>query len=94
MNNKGKVLQKLAQFEIAIKDKDFEERKIVFNKFAQEIVKLFAIPVVSNNEVALIDFLIHLNNKGLINNHDFDYEKEAKKYIKKLINDCYTLTKQ
>ncbi|WP_346856565.1 hypothetical protein [uncultured Draconibacterium sp.] len=43
---------------------------------------------VSNNEVALIDFLIHLNDKGLINNHDFDYEKEAKKYIKKIINAC------
>lgn len=34
----------------------------------------------------LINFLIHLNDKGLINNHDFDYEKEAKKYIKKIIN--------
>ena len=33
----------------------------------------------------LIDFLIHLNKKGLINNHDFDYEKESKKYIKKLL---------
>lgn len=30
----------------------------------------------------LIDFLIYLNEKGLINNYDFDYEKEAKKYIK------------
>ena len=28
-------------------------------------------------------FLLHLNEKGLINNHDFDYEEEAKKYIKK-----------
>ena len=26
----------------------------------------------------LIDFLLYLNNKGLINNHDFEYEKEAK----------------
>lgn len=31
-----------------------------------------------------VDFLIYLNNKKLINNHDFDYEKEAKNYIKKL----------
>jgi len=30
----------------------------------------------------LIDFLLYLNNKGLINNHDFDYEEEAKRYIK------------
>ncbi len=32
----------------------------------------------------LVDFLVYLNDCGLINNHDFDYEKEAKKYIKKL----------
>ena len=30
----------------------------------------------------LLDFLLHLNNKQLINNHDFDYEKEVKKFIK------------
>jgi len=29
----------------------------------------------------LIEFLIELNNKGLINNYDFDYEKEAKEYV-------------
>ena len=33
----------------------------------------------------LVDFLIYLNNKKLINNHDFDYEKEAKNYIKKMV---------
>lgn len=32
----------------------------------------------------LIDFLFHLNSKGLINNHDFEYEKEAKKYLKSI----------
>lgn len=32
----------------------------------------------------LVNFLLHLNDKGLINNHDFDYEKEVKKYLKKL----------
>ena len=31
----------------------------------------------------LVNFLLHLNGKGLINNYDFDYEKEAKKYLKK-----------
>jgi len=30
----------------------------------------------------LVNFLIYLNDKGLINNHDFDYEKEAKEYVK------------
>jgi hypothetical protein len=29
----------------------------------------------------LIGFLLYLNQKKLINNHDFDYEAEAKKYI-------------
>jgi hypothetical protein len=42
------------------------------------------IPDVNQRSELLIDFLIHLNNKGLINNHDFDYEKEAKKYSKKI----------
>ena len=32
----------------------------------------------------LSDFLFSLNKKGLINNHDFDYEKEVKKFIEKL----------
>lgn len=36
----------------------------------------------------LVDFLLYLNDKGLINNHDFDYEKEAKKFNKKLTNGC------
>lgn len=31
----------------------------------------------------LIFFLIELNDKGLINNYDFDYEKEAIEFIKK-----------
>lgn len=30
----------------------------------------------------LIDFQIFLNDKGLISNHDWDFEKEAKLYIK------------
>lgn len=31
----------------------------------------------------LVNFLLYLNDKELINNYDFDYEKEAKKYLKK-----------
>ena len=31
----------------------------------------------------LIDFLIELHENGLINNHDFDYEKEALYFIYK-----------
>ena len=32
----------------------------------------------------LIGFQIFLNNKALITNHDWDYEKWAKKYIKSI----------
>lgn len=32
----------------------------------------------------LVSFLLYLNQKGLINNYDFDYEKESKKYLKKI----------
>lgn len=32
---------------------------------------------------SLIDFQLYLYNKGLINNHEWDFEKEAKKYYKK-----------
>jgi hypothetical protein len=47
------------------------------------ILRLFS--VVGRSE-QLVNFLLHLNDKELINNHDFDYEKEAKKYLKKLTN--------
>jgi len=33
-------------------------------------------------EILLMKFLFYLNEKDLINNHDFDYKKETKKYIK------------
>lgn len=35
-------------------------------------------------EKILIDFLIFLNKKGYINDFDFDYEKQIKKFIKKI----------
>ena len=31
----------------------------------------------------LINFLIELNDKGLINNHDFDYEKVSRNFVNK-----------
>ena len=40
-------------------------------------------PDVSGRSEQLVNFLLHLNDKELINNHEFDYEKEAKKYLKK-----------
>jgi hypothetical protein len=39
---------------------------------------------VSGRSEQLVNFLLHLNDKELINNHDFDYEKEVKKYLKKI----------
>jgi hypothetical protein len=36
---------------------------------------------VSEDATILIDFLIYLNNKKLINNYDFDYEFEAIKFL-------------
>jgi hypothetical protein len=35
-------------------------------------------------ENLLMSFLFYLNEKKLINNHDFDYEKEARKFLKKV----------
>lgn len=34
-------------------------------------------------EKILLNFLLDLNDKGLINNHDFDYEKAAKAFVNK-----------
>lgn len=31
----------------------------------------------------LIDFQLFLNDKGLINNHNWNYEKQAKKFVRK-----------
>ena len=36
-------------------------------------------------EDILIEFQIYLNDKKLINNHDWDFEKEAKKFIKQRV---------
>ena len=43
-----------------------------------------AIDKVANSykEDILIEFQIYLNGQKLINNHDWDFEKEAKKFIK------------
>ena len=37
-----------------------------------------------DKEELLLGFLLYLLEKGLINDYDFEYEKEIKKYIKKL----------
>ena len=36
----------------------------------------------ADKEDILIEFQIYLNDQKLINNHDWDFEKEAKKFIK------------
>jgi hypothetical protein len=45
-----------------------------FNDFINEVENL--------QKELLIGFLIHLNDKKLINNFDFDYEKEADDFCK------------
>ena len=52
-------------------------------------VKKFRLGAVSGQSEQLVNFLLYLNDKELINNHDFDYEKEAKKYLKKKITNCH-----
>lgn len=47
------------------------------------VKKLNKVDVIAQSD-NLVNFLLHLNGKGLINNHDFDYEKEAKKYCEKI----------
>jgi len=57
-----------------------EELLNICNKYTE--YKCALVDVVWRSE-QLVNFLLHLNNKELINNQDFDYEKEAKKYLKK-----------
>lgn len=50
---------------------------------SEKVKSIIEQQTISTQADDFVDFLIYLNNKKLINNHDFDYEKEAKKYIKK-----------
>ena len=54
--------------------------------FIETMNEALSLHDVSGRSEQLVNFLLHLNDKELINNHDFDYEKEAKKYLKKLTN--------
>lgn len=54
------------------------------NQFAKDLSKYadyLEEQIKKDNTELLTSFLVYLNEKGLINNHDFDFEKEAKKYI-------------
>ena len=60
---------------------------VLFAKLYHESeLKKLRVGDVSGRSEQLVNFLLHLNDKKLINNHDFDYEKEAKKYLKKITN--------
>ena len=78
-----------------LKTKTYEEINDMFNqlndklKLAESEVKKFRLGAVSGQSEQLVNFLLYLNDKELINNHDFDYEKEAKKYLKKKITNCH-----
>lgn len=58
-----------------------ELEDVMFNEITNEALRIHD---VSGQSEQLVNFLLHLNSKELINNHDFDYEKEAKKYLKKI----------
>lgn len=73
------------QIERCLNDKDLQREHWAFCKAYEKFTALRQ-PDVSGRSEQLVNFLLHLNDKELINNHDFDYEKEAKKYLKKLTN--------
>ena len=85
------LLELRKQMEIDfLKTKTYEEINDMFNelnhklKLAEsEVKKLSKADVIAQSD-HLVNFLLHLNSKGLINNHDFDYENEAKKYCEKI----------
>lgn len=68
---------------------DDEAQKIVdkTKKKIEQLEDKLSVLSDSSESEHLVDFLLHLNDKKLINNHDFDYEKEAKKYLKILRSD-------
>lgn len=47
-----------------------------------DIIKAMQAYAKQEIEIALIHFQIYLNEKKLITNYDWDFEKEAKKFIK------------
>jgi len=68
-------------FRYKIDDAGWYEQKV--RDFIAGYEAALRIHDVSGRSEQLVNFLLHLNDKELINNHDFDYEKEAKKYLKK-----------
>jgi hypothetical protein len=62
-------------------DWDALEKRVSELEAENQVLRIHDVSVRSEQ---LVNFLLHLNDKKLINNHDFDYEKEAKKYLKKI----------
>ena len=62
---------------------DTELRKNIYREIKPETLMLNNDTEVPKLPDFLIEFLLFLNEKGLINNHDFDYEKESLKYLNK-----------
>lgn len=70
-------------FDLSVDYKYTEEQLVLFAKLYYESeLKKNLVTDVSGEIETLVNFLLYLNEKDLINNHDFDYEKEAKKYLK------------
>lgn len=81
---KSKIIKELNYNTVNFRNLDDESFEGIhredFNDLTERLVKLFS----SNQKEMLLDFLFFLNNKELINNHDFDYEKQVKKYMKNI----------
>lgn len=84
--NKIKGLKKFTHPSMPITDVDKQNKAHVYgyNQAIEDVVMLFEAFDFNIESEQLINFLIYLNDKKLINNYDFDYEKEAKKYLKKI----------
>lgn len=89
LNEQGHITIHLPEKEFEVPDRTDEELKQSatqdeqvsgFGKHLQKMMPMLGLPDVSEQ---LVNFLLYLNDKKLINNHDFDYEKEAKKYLTK-----------
>lgn len=65
------ILKELGYDNLPERDKDFIEEII------EDVLRVTKI------EDELINFQIYLYEKGLINNHDWGFEEQAKKYLKK-----------
>mgnify|MGYP000467552425 CR=1 FL=1 len=79
---KSKQDKQLEQLLFEVYDKGVKQQDCNLTECIENVKQSLCMHDVSVRSEQLVNFLLHLNDKKLINNHDFDYEKEAKKYLK------------